>query len=637
MIFSSKDISLSFGATQILKNISFNLASKQKAGLVGVNGAGKTSLFKIILGEQPADSGEISIAKGAKIGHLAQNMDLNLQHTISEELLSVFAHLEQLEEDIRTLEQAMASQEGVTLEKSMSKYAKMTHEFENAGGYEYKSRVRGVASGLGFLPNEHELPIAQLSGGQKTRVGLGKLLLSKPDLLLLDEPTNHLDIGAIGWLEDYFLREYDGCVLIISHDRYFLDKVVKKVIEIERGVAKSYNGNYSAFVEQKTKDLEIAEKHYANQQRDIKKQEESIALLKSFNREKSLKRARSKEKQLAKVERLDAPQAAPSPMRLALSPKTSSGNDVLRIKNAEKIFGNRKLFRNVDVAINKGEKVALIGENGIGKTTLFKMIIEGDNAVMLGSNVKIGYYDQTLKFDDLEKTVFMEVSDNFPRMKNVEIRNALAAFLFIGDDVFKPISALSGGERGRVALAKLMLSDVNFLLLDEPTNHLDLFSKEILEGVVNTYEGTVLYISHDRYFINNTADKIYELTPNCAISYLGNYDYYTEKQMENNTSSIAGSTNGHPQDIPETSNKQSYLEQKEQQAKIRQTKARIQKLEKMIEETEISIAAQDEILSREDIATNAEAAAKEYAAKTELEERLHHLLEEWEEISLCDI
>ncbi|MCL2235141.1 MAG: ABC-F family ATP-binding cassette domain-containing protein [Defluviitaleaceae bacterium] len=623
MIFSCRDISLSFGAQNVLRDVGFDLKDKEKTALVGVNGAGKSSIFKVILGQIPADGGTMALAKGARIGHLSQEMDLNPKNTISQEMLSVFDHLAKLEEEIRLAEIEMAELSGNALEKFMEKYSRMVQNFEQNGGYEYKSRARGVASGLGFTSAEHDLPISMLSGGQKTRVGLGKLLLTQPELLLLDEPTNHLDIRAIGWLEEYFLREYHGCVLIISHDRFFLDKVVKKVIEVEHGITKSYKGNYSAFVEQKAKNFEIEQRHFDNQQQEIKRMQASIDLLRAFGREKHIKRARSKEKMLAKVERVDAPKSAPSPMRLALAPKTQSGNDVLKVVDGRKAFGDITLFRNAQLDIKRGEAVALIGENGVGKTTLFKMILEGAEGITLGSNVKIGYYDQTLDFEDKDKTIFMEISDAHPRMKNQEIRSALAAFLFVGDDVFKPISALSGGEKGRVALAKLMLSDINFLMLDEPTNHLDLFSKEILEGAINSYDGTVLYISHDRYFINNTADKIYELKPDKTTVYLGNYDYYMEKTAE--PSAVAANQ------VNDSDNKQAYLNQKEQQAKERQLKAKIERLEKAIEETEMAIMEQDGILFQSDVATDPAKAQEVYLMKAALEAKLENLIEEWEE------
>ena len=633
MIISCKDIQKSFGARTVLKNVSFMVEEKEKAALVGVNGAGKTTLFKIILGELAPDGGEVALKKGAKMSYLSQHMDLADENTIHEELLSVFAHLADMEAEIRRTEQQMAGLEGDALDRIMEKYAKLTKEFEDGRGYEYKSRVRGVLAGLGFNEVEHTLGIAKLSGGQKTRVALGKLLLSEPDLLLLDEPTNHLDIAAITWLEDYFLREYEKAVVIISHDRYFLDKVVKKVVEIEHGTAKSYRGNYSDFVEKKARDFEIEMHQYASQQKEIAKQMESIRLLRSYNREKSVRRARSKEKQLSKMERMDRPQSAPDKMRLKLKPQVQSGNDVLTIRGAKKTFDDYLLFSNVDMEIKRGEKVALIGENGVGKTTLFNMLRHGDAAITLGANVKIGYYDQELKFTDAEKSIFQEISDTYPRMKNLEIRNALASFLFVGDEIDKKLGMLSGGERGRVALCKLMLSDVNFLLLDEPTNHLDLFSKEILENALIDYEGTALYISHDRYFINNTAEKIYELKKEGSTVYFGNYDYYMEKKADAALAEPAFGRYSSEADTGRPSGKDDWLRNKEEAAKMRKNKAKIEKLEAQIEETEAAIAEIDAELAKEEIATDAHRAQEAYLMKAALEEKLAALLGEWEEAS----
>ena len=628
MIISCKNIEKSFGANVVLKDVSFMVEDKEKAALVGVNGAGKTTLFKILLGELAADGGEISLKKGAKMAYLAQHMDLDMSNNIYQELLTVFDHLAAMEEEIRSMEGRMATMDGEELNRLMAKYAKLTQEFEANRGYEYKSRVRGVLSGLGFSEVEHSLDIGKLSGGQKTRVSLGKLLLTEPDLLLLDEPTNHLDINAITWLEDYFLREYEKAVIIISHDRYFLDKVAQKVIDIEHGIAKVYGGNYSYFVNKKAEDFEILMHQYTSQQKEIKRQEESIALLRSFNREKSIKRARSKEKQLAKIDRIDKPKSAPNRMRLILNPRTSSGNDVLTIKNAKKLFDDFVLFENVNMEIKKGEKVALIGENGVGKTTLFNMMRFGDASVTLGTNVKIGYYDQELKFSDANKTIFQEISDTYPRLNNLEIRSALAAFLFAGDDIEKRLSSLSGGERGRVALCKLMLSDVNFLLLDEPTNHLDLFSKEILESAITEYRGTVLYISHDRYFINNTAEKIYELQSDGSTVFLGNYDYYVEKnaQMKADAAEKAA-------EKLKTGAKEDRQSRKEEAAAQRKNKARTEKIEMQIFKTEADILKAEEQLADPDVACDAVRAGEVFLMKVNLEERLNKLLEEWEEIS----
>ena len=626
MIISCKDIQKSFGAAQVLRGVNLGIEEKEKVALVGVNGAGKTTLFKIVLGELAADDGEVALKKGARMAYLSQHMDLDADNTIYEELLSVFAFLADMEAEIRRMEEQMAGLSDDVLARLMEKYAKLVKDFEDNRGYEYKSRVRGVLTGLGFNEVEHTLEIGKLSGGQKTRVALGKLLLYEPDLLLLDEPTNHLDIAAITWLEDYFLREYEKAVIIISHDRYFLDKVVKKVIEIEHGGAKSYRGNYSEFVEKKARDFEIEMHQYISQQKQITKQMESIRLLRSFNREKSVKRARSKEKQLAKIERVDKPQAAPDKMRLNLKPTTQSGNDVLMIRDAKKMFDDYMLFNNINMEIKRGEKVALIGENGVGKTTLFGMLRGGDPAITLGTNVKIGYYDQELKFTDAGKSIFQEISDTYPRMKNLEIRNALASFLFVGDEVDKKLGTLSGGERGRVALCKLMLSDVNFLLLDEPTNHLDLFSKEILENALIDYEGTALYISHDRYFINNTAEKIYEIKREGSMVYLGNYDYYVEKKAALAT---ATATSAQPAADAQTSD---YQRNKEEAARIRKNKAKIERVEKQIEETENQIAMLDAELAKDEIATNATKAHEVYELKAAQEEKLAALLEDWEHI-----
>ena len=631
MIINCKDIEKSFGANQVLKKAALMLGQGEKMALVGVNGAGKTTLFKIITQELAPDSGEVVLKKGASIAYLSQHMELNPDNTIYNELTMVFSKLIDMEAAIKVMQEQMASLKGDALDSLMEKYAKATKEFEDNNGYEYKSRVRGVLAGLGFDETELLLNIAKLSGGQKTRVALGKLLLMQPDLLLLDEPTNHLDIKAITWLEDYFLREYKNAVIIISHDRYFLDKVAKKVVEVEHGKTKSYNGNYSYFVEKKAKDYEIEMHHYTSQQKEIAKQMESIRLLRSFNREKSVKRARSKEKQLAKVDKLDKPMSAPDKMRLALTPSIQSGNDVLTIKAAQKSFGARLLFDNVNMEIKRGENVALIGENGVGKTTLFNMIRNNDNSIILGTNVKIGYYDQELKFDNADKSIFQEISDTYPRMKNLEIRNALASFLFVADDVDKKLGMLSGGEKGRVALCKLMLSDANFLMLDEPTNHLDLFSKEILESALLSYQGTVLYISHDRYFINNTAEKIYEMHNTGSILYLGNYDYYIEKKAQ---APIIDNNKANTQD---QSQKEQWLKNKEELSNQRKQKALIAKLEAEIEKIEKNISEVQDLLQKEEISTNATKAHEIYLQKVAMEEELSNLLLKWEEASNNEI
>ena len=505
MVLACNNISKSFGMDEIIKNASFHIEEREKAAIVGINGAGKTTLLRIIMGEYQADSGEVIIAKDRTIGYLAQHQKLSGDNTIYDELLSVKKDIIELEQKIRRLELEMHSKEGVELETVMEAYSKSTHQFELQNGYAYKSEVVGVLKGLGFDESDFEKKMNTLSGGQKTRVALGRLLLSKPDIIMLDEPTNHLDMNSIAWLENYLVN-YDGSVIIVAHDRYFLDKVVTKVIEVERGIVSVFSGNYSDYAAKKKQLMDAKLKEYYNQQRDIKHQEEVIAKLKSFNREKSIKRAESREKLLDKIEVIDKPITEQETMHFKLEPAKESGNDVLSVEGLSKAFGGNRLFDNVSFEIKKGEKVALIGNNGTGKTTILKIInhiIDADaGKVKLGANVEIGYYDQEHNVLHMDKTAFDEIGDAYPDMTNTQIRNMLACFLFTGDDVFKKISDLSGGERGRVSLAKLMLSNANFLILDEPTNHLDIMSKEILESALNRYTGTVLYVSHDRYFIN---------------------------------------------------------------------------------------------------------------------------------------
>ncbi|MDR2903845.1 MAG: ABC-F family ATP-binding cassette domain-containing protein [Clostridiales bacterium] len=625
MVFSCKNIQKTFGAAAVLSDISFVLEDGEKAAVVGVNGAGKTTFFKILTGELPSDGGEVMLRKSAKIGYLSQMKDLDTTNTIYREMLTVFEELIRTEEEIRRLEKEMAGLSGEELQKTMEKYSRLTHWFEEERGFEYKSRIRGVIKGLGFSEAEADGPIAHLSGGQKTRISLGKLLLTQPDLLLLDEPTNHLDIESVSWLEDSFIKNYPGSVLVISHDRYFLDKTVTKIIEIENGKSSVFQGSYTYYAFKKEAERESRLKQYLDQQKEIKRQQEVIQKLKSFNREKSIKRAESREKLLAKMERIDRPENAPEKMRMILEPALTSGNEVLHVENVKKAFDAHVLFENVSFDIARGEIVALIGANGIGKTTLFKMIAAslGHNGgiIKLGTNVHIGYYDQEYALLNEDKTVFDEIADAYPKLKNVEIRNVLAAFVFVGDDVFKPIAALSGGEKGRVALAKLMLSNANFLMLDEPTNHLDMFSKEILEEALRNYTGTVFYISHDRYFINNTADKIIDLTPKGIRLYLGNYDYYIEKKP-----TVAAEVKAaEPADIA----KDDYRQKKEKQAEERKRAARIQKLEKEIERTEQKIADCDEALAQPEVYTDHIKAQETLVKKTTHEKQLELFYEEW--------
>ncbi len=638
MILSLSGVSKSFGTDVILEKITFNMEEKEKAAIVGVNGAGKTTLFKIITGESTYDSGDVYIKKDISLGYLKQNAMPNSDDTIYNEMLSVFKNLIETENELRQMEHEMSSLKGTELEEHMKKYSDLQYQFELMDGYSYKSRIKGVLKGLGFSEEDFERPVNSLSGGQKTRVYLGSLLLSNPDLLLLDEPTNHLDIDSVTWLEE-FLKSYTGAVLIISHDRYFLDKIVTKTIEIENKKSHVYEGNYSFYAKNKEINRQIEQHHYIQQQREIKRQEEVIAKLKSFNREKSIKRAESRQKQLDKIVPVDKPENLPEKMRLKLTPKITSGNDVLHAEGLSKSFDNTTLFENLDIDIKRGDKTAIVGPNGIGKSTLLKILLgkaqKSSGEIKFGTNVNVGYYDQEQHNFDESKTIFQEISDTYPDMTNGEIRNVLASFVFMGDDVFKVISSLSGGEKGRVSLAKIMLSKANFLILDEPTNHLDIYSKEILESAINNYEGTVLYVSHDRYFINKTALKVLEMSKEGITEYLGNYDYYIEKK---NTAQREEALFGQKETLAEektvSETKLSYQAQKEQQAKERKLKNQIKKIENEIEETEEKIHQLDEKLSQPEIATNADKAREIFDEKTALETHLNELYEQWEAVQV---
>lgn len=631
MILACKDVSKAYGIETILENITFHIEQNEKAAIVGVNGAGKSTLFKILIGDLALDSGEVYKAKETSLGYLAQDMQIDVQNTIFEEMIKVFENIIDMETKLRDMENDMANHSGSDLEKLMNDYSNLQHKFEESNGYGYKSKIKGVIKGLGFTDDEFDQPIYQLSGGQKTRVALGKLLLSEPDILLLDEPTNHLDLEAVNWLEE-FLRGYFGSVLIISHDRYFLDRIVTKVIEIENKKSTIYEGNYSFYAHQKEVGFEVKLKQYLDQQKEIKRQEQVIEKLRSFNREKSIKRAESREKLLDKIERIEKPESLPDKMRLILEPSIKSGNDVIHIENLSKSFDNIPLFYNLNLDIKKEDKVAILGPNGVGKTTLFKIILnletKDTGKIKLGTNVKIGYYDQEQQTLDTSKTIIEEIGYTYPNLTNTQIRNMLAAFVFTGDDVFKPIKALSGGEKGRVSLAKLMLSGSNFLLLDEPTNHLDMFSKEILENAINKFSGTVLYISHDRYFINRTAKRILEMSQTGFTQYLGNYSYYMEKKAEAKLKKL-----NTPVDIKkDNSNKSEWLRKKEEQANIKRKQNQIQKLEDQINSIEIQIAELDKLLCLEDIYSNPEKSKEIYDNKASLESQLDSLYDKWEDL-----
>ena len=664
MILSCNNINKSFVGKQVLSNVSFHVNEGEKAAIIGVNGAGKSTLLKIIIGEMSADSGDITFAKGATMGYLAQHQALTSHHSIYEELLEVKKDVIELYDRMRALELDMKEATGDELESMLSTYARLNHEFELQNGYAYQSEITGILKGLGFTEAEFSKSIDKLSGGQKTRVALGKLLLTAPDIIFLDEPTNHLDMESIAWLENYLLN-YRGAVVIVAHDRYFLDKIVTKVVEIEFTKSQMYLGNYSEFAEKKALVRDAQLKNYLNQQKEIKHQEEVIAKLRSFNREKSIKRAESREKMLNKIDRVEKPIMEQHHISIQLEPHNISGNDVLSVKGLTKAFGPKKLFSDLDFEIKREEKVAIIGNNGTGKTTILKILnglLEADSGEMrLGSKVKIGYYDQEHQVLSPEKTIFDELQDTYPNLTNTAVRNILAAFLFTNDDVFKRIKELSGGERGRVSLAKLMLSEANFLILDEPTNHLDIASKEILEDAINSYSGTVLYVSHDRYFINRTATRILDLTNNQLLNYIGNYDYYLEKKPEvermylgtksinagsskTTTSSATGTTTASASttssslqsaDITDTSDtKLDWKQQKEQQAKERKRQNELKKVEDEITACETRNEEIDSLLALEEVYTDVARLLELNNEKKSIEERLEVLLEQWEELSM---
>lgn len=641
MILSCQNISKSFGTDEVLKDVSFHIEANEKAAIVGVNGAGKSTLLKIIMQKEQPDSGEIVLAKDATIGYLAQHQDISGDISIYEEVLTARGDVLEMEQRLREMEGQMDRLSGAELERLLDSYHRMNHEFERLGGYTYRSEVAGILKGLGFSEEDFEKKMGELSGGQKTRVSLGRLLVTKPDVLLLDEPTNHLDVESIRWLEN-FLLNYRGAVVIVAHDRYFLDRVVTKVVEIFQHRGFVYEGNYTAFARKKAKVREDLLKQYYNQQREIRHQEEVIAKLKSFNREKSIRRAESREKMLEKIERLEKPTEESTDIHIVLEPNVTSGNDVLAASHLAKSYGDKRLFSDLSFEIKRGERVALIGNNGTGKTTILKMInglVEGDGgSITLGTNVHIGYYDQEHQVLHMEKTIFEEISDAYPQLNNKKIRNVLAAFLFTNDDVFKRIGDLSGGERGRVSLAKLMLSDANFLILDEPTNHLDITSKEILESALNQYTGTVFFVSHDRYFINRTATRILELTGETLVNYIGNYDYYLEKRDEltqiyaPETSPTENTGSEATESAPAA--KADWQQQKAEQARVRKIMNQLKKAEERIEELEREIAEIDGACALPENATNSAKLNELGTRQEECRRELESCYETWEELSL---
>ena len=638
MVLAVQNVSKSFGDKDILKHISFHINDHEKVALIGNNGAGKTTLFRLITGEETIDEGEIARKKDSSIGYLSQHHDYSSPNTVYEELLVVKQPVIDMENRLREMEEALKTLPQDKLEEHMHKYHELMHTFDLEGGYTYKSDIQGILRGLQFNEEDFNKPVVTLSGGERTRLLLGRILLEKPDLILLDEPTNYLDIESVRWLENYLLN-VKSAVFVVSHDRYFINKVVSKVVEIDACLSYCYEGNYDTFIEKKEAVVASRLAAYENQQKEIKHQEEVIRKLRSFNREKSVKRADSRQKLLDRIQRLDKPTESSGGMQFTLTPTIISGNDVLSVENIKKSYGERTLFTNVCFEIKRGEHVALIGQNGTGKTNILKIInsiIPADEGnFSLGSNVTIGYFDQQSRVLDENKTIFEEISDTYPKLSGTEIRNVLAAFLFVGDDVFIPISSLSGGERGRVVLAKLMLSGANFLILDEPTNHLDMISKEVLEEALNAYEGTVLYVSHDRYFINRTASRVLALENGKVTSYPGNYDYYLEKSQY--TADVPASymekSSSSPQSDNKTEAKLDWAKQKELQAAKRKLENLLSKSEKEIEALEAKIASLEEEMSKPEIASNSVKLQELCNECESAQNRLDELYSLWENTS----
>ena len=637
MILNATNISKSFGSNEIIKDANFLVNEHEKVAIVGVNGAGKTTLLKILTGEEHADSGNVILAKDAKLGYLRQINNVDSTLSIIDELYTVIEHILNMEKRMLEMQEQMQHLSGEALEELYSSYTALTHSYELMDGYAAKSKVIGILKGLGFDENDFDRKINTLSGGQKTRVFLAKLLLEEPDIILLDEPTNHLDLRSIEWLESYLLN-YKGAVIIVSHDRYFLDKIVSKVIDIENAEVQMYSGNYSDFSAKKQMLLDAKMKEYLNQQQEIKHQEAVITKLKQFNREKSIKRAESRQKQLEKIERVEAPKTHIENMRLSLDISKESGKDVLTVHDLSKSFDEKHLFSNINFEIKRGERVAIIGDNGTGKTTLLKIIngllAPDTGEVIYGSNVSIAYYDQEHQVLHMDKTLFDEISDTYPEMNNTQIRNILAAFLFTGEDVYKKIGDLSGGERGRVSLVKLMLSKANFLLLDEPTNHLDILSKDVLESALNSFPGTICYVSHDRYFINKTATRILDLTGNRLLNYIGNYDYYIEKREVVEGAANLSNNNIEEKPTEISDSKQEWIENKTAQAQKKKVTNALNKCEKEIEKLEEKLALIDEEFANPEISSNVGKLMELQKEKTALEEKLEKLMNEWEELTL---
>ena len=643
MVLSADHIEKSFGERRLIKDASFHIDDKDKYALVGINGVGKTTLLKLLVGDEPADSGRVIIGKDTDIGYLPQQLGYHSEKTIFDELYEVRSDILEQEAELKRLEQMISENADDAL---LEKYNRLQTDFELKDGYSYKARVLGIINGLGFTGDAKDQVINTLSGGQKTRVALGKLLITSPELLILDEPTNHLDISSTEWLESY-LSSYPGAVLIVSHDRYFLDRFVDHVLELDSGVLRCFKGNYTDYIAQK-EIIKVSLMHsYEKQQAEIKHQEEVITKLKQFNREKSIRRAESREKMLDKIERIEKPVDEDRTMNLSLSAGNKSGNDVLSLDGLKKCFGDNLLFSDTTLEIKRGEKVAIIGDNGTGKTTLLKMINGAEEisagTISLGTGVVIGYYDQEHGILDDNKTIFDELHDAYPDLDNTQIRNTLAAFLFIGDDVFKPISSLSGGEKGRVSLAKLMLSRANLLLLDEPTNHLDMLSREILENAIREYNGTLICVSHDRYFIDRISTRILELSDKRFYDFGGGYSYYLEKKDTVHSIAVGNASGGNSPGGPSssgnndgaknTASKEEWLAEKEKETKRRRLQKEYDEIEAKIEDLENKINETDEKMLDPALSTDYTALNELVAQKEQLSEELTGVMDRWEELA----